>query len=260
MRTQTLALLSLVLAACGAPNEPSGDVAQADCYLPTITLQPVEARTATHSDRSSSSGYCGGCYTSATTPGGPVAVGESYAHLDCGSCVRCGQYGCGLSPGGSASDTEKYRGVVRFDLGAAQGRPIVAATLKFKMTGGNSAYAQPFNQLGQIGVLTSGGDQPDGDWFANLTRGSNVSQSDSEVKIADSTWYSIEASRVVRDWASGAQPNAGFVLRGAEDISGGDRFAETSTYDNFVLEVTYNAGCYDLKDICNNGGCSHLFP
>lgn len=55
---------------------------------------------------------------------------------------------------------------------------------------------------------------------------------------------SVDVTSVVKEWASGARPNFGFVIKGAKEDSGlfRDNNACWSILDGFVLQVDYETG------------------
>jgi hypothetical protein len=146
---------------------------------------------------------------------------------------------------GGTTCSEAYvisRGLVQFDLTPLNGNGPVSAILKFWMT---QASTPNSTVLASIGAATqspggSGSGLVPMNVFLTLPTGTGVYVNQQWLKIANSTYYTIDVTRQVRDWAAGRTTNYGFVLASANEQPPAANTSGYSFYGHFGLDVTYN--------------------
>ena len=151
--------------------------------------------------------------------------------------------GCPNSPGTCAEAYIISRGLVQFDLTPLNGHSPVSATLLFQMT----QASFPLDSV--LAAIGTGTQPPPGsdcqclapmDVFLNLPTGPGLNVNQGWLKIANSTDFSVDVTREVRDWTAGGKQNYGFVLAGVDEQPPAKDTSGFSVYGRFGLNVTYN--------------------
>jgi hypothetical protein len=136
-----------------------------------------------------------------------------------------------------------YRGHVQFDL--SKFSKVVSAELNFgasRSTLNGQPQTPPACVATVLGVSTGTKDEGQGPYYWDYTNPASLTPL-SYCQTLTPPMYSIEVGSQVRDWASGAVANNGFIIAGPNLGEPGlptDNNGNVTFYDFFSLTITYN--------------------